>query len=294
MKNSQIINLLKTFDPKEIKRFREFISSPYFNKNKNVIKLYEVIRKAYPDFEQEKFTKEFVFSKIFPGKKFNDNTLRLLMHYLYENAREFIAHNRLEKERYGYNEQLVSELFDRDLIKESTKEIEKIISDLEKQDVKDTEYFLTKFTFEYKKLYCLQKKYQDEYEKYFTKSNIETPFKNLTNFFLIEVLTFYSVMLNTKILYKIEIETDLLKKLTACFDFESFYDRPLIQIYYNMVMALTNKDGKYFYNIKDLVLKYEKDIAPLRLFDIYINLENYCRRKIRAGEKHFRREFLNF
>ena len=40
------------------------------------------------------------------------------------------------------------------------------------------------------------------------------------------------------------------------------------------------------------MLKYEKDIAPLRLFDIYINLENYCRRKIRAGEKHFRREFF--
>ena len=70
MKNSQIIKLLRTFDPKEIRRFSEFISSPYFNKNKNVIKLYEVIRKAYPDFEQEKFTKENVFSKIFPGKKY--------------------------------------------------------------------------------------------------------------------------------------------------------------------------------------------------------------------------------
>ena len=51
------------------------------------------------------------------------------MHYLYENAKEFISHNRLAKERYGYNEQLVSELFDRDLYKESTKEIEKTISD---------------------------------------------------------------------------------------------------------------------------------------------------------------------
>ena len=292
MKNSQLIKLLKTFNPEEIKRFREFISSPYYNKNKNVSKLYEVIRKAYPDFEQEKFTKENIFSKIFPGEKFNDNTLRLLIHYLYERAKEFLAYSRLEKERYGYKEQLVSELFDRDLNKESTKEIDKIISDLEKNDVKDTEYFINKYLFEYKKLYCLQKKYQDKYEKYFTKSNIETPFKNLTNFFLLEVLTFYSVMLNTKILYKVEIDTDLLKKLTACFDFETFYDRPIIQIYYNMVMALTNKDEKYFYNIKDLVLKYEKDIAPLRQFDIYINLENYCRRKIRAGNKHFRREFF--
>ena len=59
MKNTQLIKLLRTFDQKEIKRFREFISSPFFNKNKNVTKLFEIIRKIYPDFEQEKFTKEF-------------------------------------------------------------------------------------------------------------------------------------------------------------------------------------------------------------------------------------------
>jgi len=288
MKNSQLITLLKTFSPKEIKNFSEFISSSYFNKNKNVIKLYEILKKAYPDFE--KLTKENSFSKIFPGKKYNVDTLRLLMHYLYERAKEFLAYNRFGKDIYGYKVELVSELFDRGLYNESTKEIDKTITELEKKEVKDIVYFFNKFIYEHKKLYCLQNKYQDKYEKYLTKSNIETPFKNLTNYFLIEVLTFYSVMLNTKILYKVEIDTDLLKKLTACFDFESFYDRPLIQIYYNMVMALTDKDEKYFYNIKDIVLKNEKDIAPYRQFDIYINLENYCRRKIRAGKEHFRRE----
>jgi len=79
MENSQLIKLLKTFDTKEIKRFSEFISSPYFNKNKNVIKLYEVVIKAYPDFE--KITRENIFFKLFPGKKYNGNTLRVLTHY---------------------------------------------------------------------------------------------------------------------------------------------------------------------------------------------------------------------
>jgi len=50
MKNSQLIKLLKTFSLKEIKKFGELISSPYFNTNRNVIKLYEIIRTAYPDF----------------------------------------------------------------------------------------------------------------------------------------------------------------------------------------------------------------------------------------------------
>jgi hypothetical protein len=59
-----------------------------------------------------------------------------------------------------------------------------------------------------------------------------------------------------------------------------------------MVMALKNKDEKYFYNIKDLLLRNEKQISITRQYDIYINLENYCRRKIRAGVIKFKREFF--
>ena len=122
------------------------------------------------------------------------------------------------------------------------------------------EFFNYKFIMEYEKLYFLQKKYQDKYEKYFTKSNIETPFVNLANYFLIKVLTFLCFILNTKILYKLDIDTSFFEKLIACYDIESFSDAPLIQIYYNMVMALKNKNEKYFYtNQRPLVRKRKAD-----------------------------------
>jgi hypothetical protein len=292
MKNRQLIKLLKTFTPKEIKKFSEFLLSPYFNKNKNVIKLYELLRKAYPDFE--KLSKEKLFAKIFPGKKFKDNNLRVIIHQLHNNARDFIAVDRFMKSEYeiDYEVVLLFELLKRGMDEESKREIDKTILRINKSEVKDVEYFLAKYDIEYKKLFYFQKKYKDKYEKYFTKSNIETPFKNLAYFFLIKVLTFQSFILNTKILYKVEIDTTLLDKLIACYDIESFSDVPLIQIYYNMVMALKNKDEKYFYNIKDLLLRNEKQISITRQYDIYINLENYCRRKIRAGVIKFKREFF--
>ena len=292
MKNSQLIKLLKTFNPKEIIKFSEFITSPFFNKNKNVIKLYNAIRNAYPDFEQEKFTKENLFSSIFPGRKYNDNTLRLLIHYLYESAKEFITHTRLRKETFTYTEVLLNDLLDRKLYDESEKTLNKVSLELENLDFKDAEYFKFKFIMEYEKLYYFQLIHQGRHEKYFTKSNIETPFKNLTDYFFIKVLTFYSIVLNTKILYKIDIDTILFEKLFSIFDYESFSASPIIQIYYNIIMLHTTNEEKYFYTIKDLVLKHEESLLPSRLFDVYINLENYCRRKIRVGEKHFQREFF--
>ena len=292
MKNSQLIKLLKTFNPKDIIKFSEFITSPFFNKNTNVIKLYDAIRKAYPNFEQEKLTKENLFSSIFPGRKFNDNTLRLLIHYLYEKAKEFITHSRLRKETFRYTEVLLNELLDRQLYNESGKTLKKVIFELGKSDYKDAEYFQYKFVMEYEKLYYFQKIHQSKYEKYFTKSNIETPFKNLTNYFFLKVLTFYSIVLNTKILYNIDIDTVLFEKLFSNFDYELFNDSPLIQIYYNIILVLTTDEEKYFYTIKELMLKHEKSLVPMRLYDIYINLENYCRRNIRAGVIKFKREFF--
>jgi hypothetical protein len=291
MKNNHLIKLLKTFNPKEIKKFSEFITSPYFNKNMNVIKLFELLRKAYPDFE--KLTKENIFAKIFPEKKYKDNNLRVLIHQLYKYIMDFLAIDRFLKDTSGYKEELLVELLERGLYEESKKEINKAILRLDEYEVKDAEYYIEKFDFEYKKLYYFQKKYQDKYEKYFTKSNIETPFENLANYFLIKVLTFLSFILNTKILYNVEIDTSFFEKLIACYDIESFSGAPLIQIYYNIVMALKNKDEKYFYNIKDLLLKHEKQISITRQNDIYINLENFCRRKIRAGEIKFKRELFD-
>jgi prophage maintenance system killer protein len=292
MKNSQLIKLLKTFNSKEIKKFSEFISSPYFNKNKNVIKLYEVIKKAHPGFKQENLTKENLFSSIFPGKKYNDNILRLLIHLLCEKARKFLAYNRVEKDIYKYKEELVSELFDRELYNESIKEIDKTISELEKSYIRDSDYFQYKFEFGVIKLNCIQKIKQGKYEMYITTSSIETPFKNLTYFFFSKLLTYYSLALNDKKTYNIDIDTDLLEKLFSYFDYELFNDSPLIQMYYNIVMIQKTNDDKYFYTLKNLVQIHEKSLIPMRLLNVYIHLENFCIWKIGAGEKHFHRELF--
>ena len=287
MKNSQLIKLLKTFSPKEIKKFGEFISSPYFNKNKNVIKLYKVIKKAHPDFEQKNFTKENLFRSIFPEKKYNDNTLRLLIHLLYERVKKFLTHNRFEKDIHVYKDELIHELYDRELYNESIKENDKAISELEKTDIRDSDYFRYKYIFEEYKLFCIQRIKQEKHEKYITESSIETPIKNLTYYFFSKLLMSYSTAFNIKILYNIDINTAFFEKLFTYFDYELFNDNPFIQMYYNIVMIHKTDDEKYFYAVKNLVQKHEKFLTPSELYNVYMNMENFCTGKIIAGEKHF-------
>jgi hypothetical protein len=51
MEKSKVIDIFRTFSPDELKRFRDFVHSPFHNKNKNVIRLFEILKKYYPDFE---------------------------------------------------------------------------------------------------------------------------------------------------------------------------------------------------------------------------------------------------
>jgi len=292
MKNSQLIKLLKTFTLKEIEKFSEYLSSPYFNKNKNISKLYNAIRKAYPDFEQEKLTKENLFGRVSPGRKYDDNKFRLLLHYLYENAKDFITYDRFGKEqnKYRFQEILINELIERELLDESLKILDKTIREFDKTAIKDSEYFLYKYVFENEKLYCIQRIKQEKYEKYMTKPSIETPLKNLINYFYNKVLTYYFVALNMKALFKLDIDTVLFEKIFSYFDYELFNDSPLIQMHYNIIMIFKTNDEKYYNKLKELVQKYEKSLMPMRLNDVYVNMENFCLRKIRAGETRFRHE----
>ena len=60
MINTLLIDILRTFSAEEIKKFREMISSPYFNKQTPLIKLFDQIKIYYPEFRNEGLRKEIV------------------------------------------------------------------------------------------------------------------------------------------------------------------------------------------------------------------------------------------
>lgn len=50
MVNTKLITLLKTLSKSEINKFRDFVSSPFYNKNQTVINLCEEVIKYHPGY----------------------------------------------------------------------------------------------------------------------------------------------------------------------------------------------------------------------------------------------------
>ncbi len=64
MENTKLIKLLKTFSKAEILKFRDYINSPYYNKNPNVSLLGEEVLNFFPEFGYAEFTIEKIYERV--------------------------------------------------------------------------------------------------------------------------------------------------------------------------------------------------------------------------------------
>ena len=123
MNKRNLTELLRSFTSEEIKEFGEFVRSPYFNKNENVVKLFNYLRKFHPLFESAALTKEMIHSALFPGEKYNDGYMRKLVFNLNKLAEEFLRDIHVKSDKLAMQVHLLYELEKRGQIKQVEKKL---------------------------------------------------------------------------------------------------------------------------------------------------------------------------
>jgi len=93
MVKNKAIRVIKTLSESEKKEFALFIRSPYFNSNKKLVKLYELILKDLDSINSENITEEFFYSKLYPSKKFSYGIMKNLMSELSGFVEKFLVIN---------------------------------------------------------------------------------------------------------------------------------------------------------------------------------------------------------
>ncbi len=290
MHTNNIIELLKTFSSKDLKQFSDFLNSPFFNKRKAVIRLYEVISGFHPDYENKLPSKEVIFQKLFPGKKYKDATFRVLMHYLSELAERYIAHSGLEKDRLEFFIRLQHELHERKQYKLLNKNVDNAFKYFEKLDLEAEVYFFYKYNMENYKTYYLFESHYALFEKFIEETNFENVFKYLSNFYILKSMILYLNTLNLHTVYNKDFETESFRSMFQKINADDYKELPVIQMYYYIIKMLIDGDEHHFYKVKE-ILKANRNI--FNIYDItgaYVNLNNYCQKKITSGNARFEKE----
>ena len=143
MKEILLTTLLKTFSPDEIKQFRKFAASPYFNEGRNSLPLINEVIKYYPDFHQPGFCKENLYIKLYPGKEINITAFEKQLSRAASLADKFLLQRALEKDNEHTFAVHAKELSKRNLNKLFERKIKEAESAIKRNSPYDIHYFET-------------------------------------------------------------------------------------------------------------------------------------------------------
>jgi hypothetical protein len=288
MHNSSLIKLLQIFSKKEIHELKEFLASPFFNKRKSVIKLFEIIIKYHPGFHSEAILKEKVFSKLFPDKKYNDNSLRVVTHYLTELVKEYLTYSRIKKDNLEFLIQTGKELLEKKQFIMLEKNIMNTASKLESADLEASEYFFFRYRLENEKMDYVHEASSGVMEKFMDKTNPEKVFEELTNFYIVKSMKIYLNMLTIEEMYNRDFKLEAFRNVISGINIDEYKDFPGINLYYNLIkMKTDSNDESHFFKVEEIVKLKKNKISTSDTVGAYVNLTNYCTKKILEGKNEF-------
>lgn len=294
MINTTLLNIIGKFSTKEMREFGEFITSPFFNKNENVIKLYAYIKKFHPDFNDKKLEKEYVYKKLYSKGEYNDGFMRTVMYNLGKLAEDFLAYVNFTKDELVRGISLLDELSERKLEKVFLKYYNEIESELEKQKYHDAKFYYRKYQLkEQMEIYMDWSKFKNKDFKNYTPNTISYINDELTSFFITKALNHYRFLLDKSNYEPMSYEYGLMDNLI---DYLRTNDNHYInktKIRLHLYEVLIQKEGKeeYFQILKDLLISGEKALNHSDRYSLHNILQAYCIRKVYDGEDYRKERF---
>jgi hypothetical protein len=294
MKIIALFDLLQSFSKEEIKEFRKYLISPYFNKRHGLVNLYDEFMKHYPMFS-DKMDEQYIYKKITKSSTYNSKSFRALIGYLTQHIYNYFKLKNLDKKHLLSSNFLNDELRQRNLSSRflhQSKIFEKKLLDkgLDMDQVFNL-YLLNTNLVNYT---CTNEKITKTFELKKQTEYLNKACGYLTMFYIIELscqyLDIFTNLYNFGIYGGENLPASIIKninikeltKLIGKYHKQDF----MIQIYNIMFKCHENlKNEKYYEQYKTLIEKHFKEISRDENNFHISNLINYCIIKTNWNEK---------
>ncbi len=270
-----------------MKQFREFVNSPFFNKNKNVAALLNALKKYQPDYNSKNMSEELIYKKVFEGK-FDYFKIRNTMSDLHALGMEFLSLTGNQKNLKSYDKRLLEELRARNLDSTFLKTIKSYDDSLDTGFLNDS-HFLMKSELTLEKLYFNIPK-----EPYSRIEYHQQWLNQFLNFSLISLLKRYSLMLHEEKLTNVKYDLKMLDEVLAYMNTADMSGNPAALVYYNIVMLQRENDSRYFFELKNLKKKHFEKLDIEDRYNLFLHMATFCADSynLRCTDEFAREHFL--
>lgn len=290
MKQTKLISALHVLNKKEINCFKEFIISPFFNKNEKVRKLVAYLLPHWPDFEHERIDKKVVYKEIYGPERYDDIRINNLISYTYK-----LLESCLSIQQYINSSQfdatLAQELNSRKLHKHFERAIARTKGNLTNRKDKNSAFYYQKF-----QMADLEDNHFIETGARKFNESLQEKADNLDVFYLVEKLKVTTEMLNRQNILKQEYTIRLTDQLeqTIYNQWDYYKHFTPLYLYYKAYKTLSEPaDESHFHDFVRSLNNKSVEVSDGLARELYGLAQNYCIRQINAGNTTYSGHILN-
>jgi len=283
VRNIKLIELLSSLSHREKESFEKYLSSQYFNTDVRVMKLYSLV-KNFPGNEAA-WDKRSIFKKVVPSRPYDDKKMRYLFSYLTKHIQNFLALREFEKDEHQNLIHLERSLTKRNAHKS---------------------YSFTKLQFESWMRYESSRNYLLSYQaaelhhNYSVsripragQSGYENVVAGLDRFYILRKLQLYCELINLKNVLIADHQVFLIEEISALITKHSFFQSKAIEIYYYILLTLTEPGTENHFEKLKALLEESKHLFPVEdMIDMYQYVKNYCIKMINMGNDGYRQKLF--
>lgn len=287
MLNTSVISVFRTFSNEELKKFEDFLLSPYYNKKSAIINLFSVIKKYDPFYNSPDLERKKIWKKLYKNKDFNYGVMKNLIYDLGKCADIFIELQNFEKDEKLRGIILMQEKMERNLnssYEKSMKSYKNMLVNLKP----DFEYFF----YEYRAL-----KLEREYTAKMNKTNAEKTVEEekeieyLTLFYLTECADIYNTLLVNAAIVNKEYNSDNLSLFLNLMEkFEHDYQEIIESSLLCLKLVLNKTDESFYFKLKNIFIERSQNFSDSFNKSLGLTLREHCNRKTAKGMKEYVRE----
>lgn len=289
MRSSKIYSILEHFDKYEQNRFRKYLCSPYFNKDENLIHLFEVLQSDINRNKRGNLEKAHVWNRILVGKVYDDVRFRKYCSDLLKLLEGFLAQQTFEANPLHQATYLIDAVGKKKMEKlyRSTMRTARRLSD--QQIHKPASYYYYQYEIE-KNFYDLvnyEKKRAD-------RTNMEEIANNLDFFYLAEKLRMYCAVLTQQYFASQEYKLLFIDEILSHIKEIDLDEVPPVAMYYQVYLTITEKEKvDHYYRLKELLDQHALNFPQEEALSLYYFAINYCIRKVNQGNQVFLSELFH-
>lgn len=291
MTETRITELLKGFQPQEFRRFGEFLASPYHNKSKLILELYNFIRIRTKNNDEINLDYEEIVGFLKNERGFSDTKCRVMISEFVKQMLRYLTQIGFESD-LNYKRSLeLAALNDRNLSKNFIKVLSEAEAAFSNTFNKDENFYYNKMYVDVEAFnYRLVRDDEWEPEQYKKISSSLDYYYVLTKLNLLHYMHYHINYLDDTAESQLWMNDDVIRYIES--NIKVIKDEhPIIYMKYLILMTIINLDTpKYYLLLKDFVMK---NVGKMNLNIqeyVFSALINYCLIQCNKGINRYRKE----